>query len=77
MTMQARHKKEGAVNVYAIDMTVYVHAQTKLAATTYIRVALKDWAAHGNAIGASIVRDVKESDVRFYGGILYPEDVEQ
>jgi hypothetical protein len=74
--MNENHRKEGAVLVFAIDMTVYVHAQTKKAATTYMRVALRDWAAHGNAIGASIVRDVKESDVRFYGSVLYPEEIE-
>lgn len=77
MVMTIKQRKAGAANVYAIDMTVYVHAQTKDAATSYVRTALKDWAANGSVIGASVVREVKESNVRFYGSVIYPEEVEE
>lgn len=77
MVMTIKQRKAGATNVYAIDMTVYVHAQNKDAATSYLRTALKDWAGSGKLIGATEVHDVQESAMRFYGPAIYPEEVEE
>lgn len=77
MVMTIKQRKAGAVNVYAINMTVYVHAVNSAGAKSYMQTAIKDWAGDGKFIGATEVHDVQESAIRFYGPAIYPEEVEE
>lgn len=77
MPLTIKQRKAGAVNVYAINMTVYVHAVNSAHAESYMKTAIKDWAGDGKLIGATEVHDVQESAIRFYGPAIYPEEVEE
>jgi hypothetical protein len=70
-----KQKKGDAVNLYEVQVTVYIHHQSEKEATGYLRTALHDWSANGKIIAGVELDSVEESTKRFFvSGVVYPED---
>jgi len=75
--LTVKQKIAGAVNVYAVKVTVYVHHQSEAEAQSYVLDALADWnGGNGRVIPAYHCHSVEESPMRFPLGVTYPEEVE-
>lgn len=75
MKLSAKDIKAGAVNVYAVTLTVHVHHQSAAKAQSYIETAIDDWAANGKAIPSILINSVTESPIRFHvSGVKYPTE---
>lgn len=70
--MSVKERRAGAVNAYAVTLTVHVHAQSASDAGSYIEAAIEDWAAKGRKIPAILIQSVTESRTRFHvDGVKY------
>jgi hypothetical protein len=75
MKMSIKDKRAGAVNVYAVTLTVHVHAQCASDAESYIKSAIEDWAVRGKKIPSILVESVTESRIRYHvDGVKYPTE---
>ena len=75
--LTVRQKRQGAVNVYAVTMVVYVHHQSEKEARSYLTTALGDWACAGALIPKVEFAAVEESSKRFFvREVVYPENLE-
>ncbi len=75
--LSIKQKKAGAVNVYEVKLTLYVHHQSALDARSYVTTALQDWAVNGICIPSVQFDSIQETEKRFFvAGVVYPEDVD-
>jgi hypothetical protein len=78
MKLSIKERRAGAVNVYAVTLTVHVHAQSAADAGSYIESAIAEWAAHGRKIPSILIQSVLESPIRYHiEGVTYPTEKEQ
>lgn len=70
-----KQKRGGAVNVYKVEMTVYIHHQSEKEAQSYLYTAMEDWGCNGKIIAGVEMHSAEESNKRFFvSGVVYPED---
>ena len=70
-----KQKRGGAVNLYEVQMTVFIHHQSEKEAKSYLYTAMEDWAVNGKIIACVDMHSVEESPIRFFtSGVVYPED---
>jgi hypothetical protein len=73
MKLSVKDIKAGAVNVYAVTLTVHVHHQSAAKAQSYIETAIADWAVDGKVIPCLLINSVTESPVKYHvSGVKYP-----
>lgn len=63
--MKKSIKQQMQERVYAVQLTVYVHALSNDDAQSYLETALKDWADKGRMIPAIRVVSIEKSDLLF------------
>ena len=63
--MKKSLKQQMAERVYAVQVTVHVHALNPKDAQSYLETALRDWSKNGQFIPAMQVTDVTQSDLLF------------
>jgi hypothetical protein len=69
-----KQKRGGAVNLYEVKLTVYVHHQSEVEAKGYLYTAMEDWGANGKIIAGVEFESAEESTKRFFvSGVVYPE----
>jgi hypothetical protein len=75
MKLSVKDIKAGAVNVYAVTLTVHVHHQSAAKAQSYIETAIADWAVNGKVIPCLLINSVTESPVKYHvSGVKYPTE---
>ena len=75
MKLSVKDIKAGAVNVYAVTLTVHVHHQSAAKAQSYIETAIADWAIDGKVIPCLLINSVTESPVKYHvSGVKYPTE---
>jgi hypothetical protein len=75
MKLSVKDIKAGAVNVYAVTLTVHVHHQSAAKAQSYIETAIADWAVDGKVIPCLLINSVTESPVKYHvSGVKYPTE---
>ena len=72
-----KQKLAGAVNMYEVKLTLYVHHQSAKEAQSYVTTALEDWAVGGQIIAGVQFESIEESSKRFFvPKVMYPEDAD-
>jgi hypothetical protein len=69
-----KQKRGGAVNLYEVKMTVYIHHESEKEAKGYLYTAMEDWSANSKIITGVEFESAEESTKRFFvSGVVYPE----